>query len=120
MIDKEEIQKEAEKRYPLDYGKNGNATARAERLFIKQEIFKKGVEWALKQVKNNGVLDDVISRFLVVYDNESKKYLKMETVWSDTEVESVEYESGFRWRVVSEHKNEKLALNKAEELNNGL
>lgn len=65
-------------------------------------------------------LDCVISRFLVVYDNESKKHLKMETVWSDTEVESVEFENGFRWRVISEHKNEELALNKARELNNGL
>ena len=65
-------------------------------------------------------LDCVISRFLVVYDNESKEHLKMETGWRDIEVEGVEYEGGFRWRVVSEHKNEELALNEARELNNGL
>ena len=74
----------------------------------------------MSETKEDLNLDCVISRFLVVYDNEMKKHLKMETVWSDTEVESVEYKGGFRWRVVSEHKNEELALNKAIELNNGL
>jgi hypothetical protein len=58
-MEKEQIQKEAEKRYPLDYGKNGNAVKRAARCFNKQEIFKEGVEWAIEQVKNNCGLDDV-------------------------------------------------------------
>ena len=33
--------------------------------FLRREGFRKGVEWALKQVKNNGVLDGVIKRFEV-------------------------------------------------------
>jgi ribosomal protein S27AE len=29
--------------------------------YLRREGFRKGVEWALKQVENNGVLDDVIN-----------------------------------------------------------
>ena len=31
--------------------------------YLRREGFRKGVEWALEQVKNNGVLDDVINLF---------------------------------------------------------
>jgi len=47
--------------------------------------------------KGNGVLADVISRFLVVYDKRDETFGYMETAWTDEELY-------FRWDVISEHK----------------
>lgn len=68
------------------------------------------------------ILDDVIRRNLVVYDNEDKAYYKMGTVWTNEAVEKVRiYQSTeSKWKYISEHPTEKEALNKANELNNGL
>lgn len=47
--------------------------------------------------KGNGVLADVISRFLVVYDKRDETFGYMETAWTDEEL-------FFIWDVISEHK----------------
>ena len=61
-----EIKKYLDKNYPLNYSVmdkeevQENYQTKLERI-----AFRDGVEWALKQVKNNSVLDGVIKRFEV-------------------------------------------------------
>ncbi len=68
------------------------------------------------------ILDAVIHRNLVVYDNEDKCHYKMGTVWTNEAVEKIRiYQSTeSRWKYISEHPTEEEALSKANELNNGL
>jgi hypothetical protein len=56
------------------------------------------------------------TRFFVVWEEETGKYLYLETPWSKKEVNSVKVydwntwkQKGFKWKVVSEHKNKLIA-----------
>lgn len=56
--------------------------------------------------------DKTITRFLVVWEEKSQRYLHMETVWTDDEIENVG-----RWRVVSDHKTKDDARIECDRLN---
>ncbi len=59
MIDKEKIEEGVNEYYPYLEGKEMIHPINYQRA-KQRDAFLTGVEWALKQVKNNGVLDDVI------------------------------------------------------------
>ena len=55
-----EIKKYLDENYPLNYSVMDKEEAQENyQTKLERIAFKEGVEWALKQVKNNGVLDDV-------------------------------------------------------------
>ena len=60
MIDKEKIEESLNEFYPYLEGKEMIHPINYQRA-KQRDAFLTGVEWAIKQVKNNSVLDDVIS-----------------------------------------------------------
>ena len=69
MIDKEKIEEGVDEYYPYLEGKEMIHPINYQRA-KQRDAFFTGVEWALKQVKNNGVLDDVNVSFLCDFVNQ--------------------------------------------------
>lgn len=74
--------------------------------------FKKELEQPIKQIKMK-------ERILVVYDYEHKEHHKMTTCWTNKEVEGVGMitQKRQRWKVISEHESEEIAMERVFSLN---
>jgi hypothetical protein len=88
MIDKEKIEEGVNEYYPYLDGKDMIHPINYQRA-KQRDAFLTGVEWALKQVKNNGVSDDV---------SQQRELLKVFLEWQQNKY-SMPYDTKIEWQI---------------------